>query len=576
MWGESRAPLTGDSEPPEGKEDERGASSYNRPAAAAARAGRRLANHDGPFPMTYPLRVFFLLAASLFLGLAPQAQKGTHRDGRIGFELKPPPRWQEIPLQVGESWIVAKYQSDRELQTYEKDKGSWRQKPELTVVAFLTGQIEREDVEENEDEGQRAEVRVRATIPFRDYEEYLKTVRSGFYIEKDVTEQEEGMAVRKLEVKLETMGRPASRLVAWIFPLEVGDVAVEMFCFEDSWDKYEKVFEKVLRSFKPIERTEDLDLASATGGYLSFYFGDLDPEQRRLRRQEAERQLWEQLSSSLPDGWDVDEYDGVKVANHADDKFAKKCAQRVIAVRTWLEDTFPHVGAEEYTRVPILQICADRDEEASFLRGTGFGSNTITTHKDKLFGSNSSEWDYISRRTTYLWFFDKDNDLWLNLPIWLNIGLSYAVGYADVKGKSLDFGTDYFKRAWRELGAEPQPVRSLLAIADEEQAWDTVLQCMALTRFLADSRSRKYRELLPAYVDHVRAIVDEIREEEKDLEKPPKPTNEEEEEAWFAERKERAKARRARILEEAMSRTFAGWDESDWSSFEKDYLKSID
>lgn len=526
-------------------------------------------------------RTFQVLMLALVAGplTAPAAaQKGVHKDARVGFELKPPRGWQQIPLQASESWIVAKYQSDKQERTYDpQTQSSYTFRSDLTVIAFLTEQIERADVEEEEDEGEKAEIRVRATIPFRDYVEYLQKTSKGFFIEEDETKAVDGMQVRQLSVKFEPLAGPSVRLLAWVFPLEVGEVAVQVTCLDDNLSKTKRAFDKVFRSFQPIERTEDLNVQARTGGFVSLFVGSLDPQQRMLRRQELERQEWEAISGDLPDGWKAKEFYGVKVVNHVDDKYAKKCAERVNAVRRWLEETFPDVAPEEYTRTPIVRICESRDEERAFFRGTPSlnGSNEIVTHKDTTFGATSGEWNYISRRTLQLWFFDKDFDLFLNMPVWLRIGLENAVGFADVKGKSLDFGTDQFKRMLRGLD-EPLAARELLTLANEDQDWPSVLQCMALSRFLLDSRSRKHREILPAYVGHVRDILDEIREEDEGKEQPAKPTNEEEEEAYFKQRQERAKALGARMREEAMSRAFAGWAESDWSDFEKAYRDSID
>lgn len=528
------------------------------------------------------LRLALLAAA---LATPALAQKGVHKDPRIGFELKPPKDWVQIPLADGEEWIVAKYQSPKDDRAYDKDsQSSWTLRPELLVIAFLDEAIKRADVEEDEDEGERKEVRVRVTYPFRNYQEFLEKTMSGFYIQEDETTKAAGLPARKLVVRAEGGGGAPVRFEAWVFTTELGEVAVQLDCFEASYDEYKSLIDRTLKSFKTIPRTADLDIRGRTGGFVSLVLVDLDPAERKLRRQEAERDEWMRLSGGLPSGWSAKEIQGVNVLNHSDEAFAKKCVERVNAVRRWLDDTFPQIGQGEYTRTPIMRICESREEERSFLRGTGLRSGTeIVTHKDTTFGATSGEWTYISERTLQMWFFDRDFDLWINLPAWLSVGMSRAVGFADVKGKSLDFGTDYFKRWLRDIEGEPMPARSLLDMTGERLYEDqsagnsrSTVQSMALVRFLVDGRSKKYRQVLPDYLAHVSALVAEMKAERKDAPKAEKPKSEEEEEAYFEQKKSRAKEQEQHVLQEALRRTFGSWSEADWAAFERDYRASID
>ena len=62
--------------------------------------------------MRHLLHVVLLLSAFLFV--APEtASAQTHKDERIGYQIKAPKRWTQIPLKSDEQWIVAKFMCDK-------------------------------------------------------------------------------------------------------------------------------------------------------------------------------------------------------------------------------------------------------------------------------------------------------------------------------------------------------------------------------------------------------------------------------------------------------------------------------
>jgi len=534
------------------------------------------------------MRVLRLLPASLLVSsvllAAPAAGKGVHKDPRIGFQFKPPRGWTEIPTAPEEQWIVAKYQSPKKDRVYDKEQGwSYSLNPELVAVAFLDEAIKHPDVGEDEDRGETGEVKVRLLKPMRGYEDYLKRTLSGYFIEKDEEDVVKGTTVRKLSVLAED-GDKSIRYLAWVFPTEVGKVAIQLDCFDASFDKLEPTFLKVLRSFKTIERTKSLDIASRTGDFLVFELASLAPDARGLRRQEQEDQEWRKIAAGLPEGWKAKEIKGVRVANHADDKLAKKVVERVLAVRRWLDATFPEIGPEEYARVPIIRICESLDEERSFLRQSPrIGvSVEIVTHKDTTSGSTSSEWAYVSRRTMELWFADRDLDLWLNMPQWIQHGLRRAVEDAEVKRKTLAFDNDLLKQQYRRSRGndEPLPLKTLFGMTPPEyrelqknKDYRYGIQSSALVLCLLTDRSKKLREVMPRYLASARAVLDEIRKDEKGDVSHKKPTNEKEEEAYFEEQRRCSEERQQRLLQEAMSRTFSEWSAADWKSLDRAYRK---
>ncbi len=534
------------------------------------------------------LRLALLAAA---LATPALAQKGVHKDPRIGFELKPPKDWVQVPLEAGEEWLVAKYQSDREDQIYDKSTGAtWTMKPRLVVVAFLDAVIRRADVQTDEDEGEKKEVRVRVGPVFQDYpqyaEFYYKTNYGAGYYEAEVEEAtSNGLPVRCLELRCETTGGQALRAVAWVFETDLGKVAVQLECFEDKFDRYEKDFLKVVKSFRAVERTASLDLDGATGNFISLVaLGDLSPQDRRQRRQEQERQEWSKMTAAAPAGWKASDVDGVHVLNHSDERHAAKVVELIKATRAWLEDTFPQVGPDEYARMPIVRICANRDERNMLLSGTVFlAGATLTTYKDTDLGADSDEWGKIAARTMQMWFLDKDQALWIYMPAWLQSGLVDVLQSSSAKGKRLDFNSDwwdqYLKERLRSEGeVEPIPARTLLTVRDKdfaEGSWRLDYDAMRLVRLLVSTRSKKHRQVLPDYLATLKTVLGEIQAEDKEQDKDrPKPKTEEEEEAYLKEQQKRASEKEGRLLGEVLSRTFASWSEGDWKDLEAELAKN--
>ena len=541
-------------------------------------------------PRAFQLLALVLLAGSL--ASPAVAQKGVHKDSRIGFELKPPKDWGQVPVDAAEEWIVAKYQSDKEDLQYDKeDAGTWRHKPRLMVIAFLDEAIQRQDVEQDEDTGDKAETRVRVGPIYKDYagyaEDYFKSNYGvGYYEALAEDKTQNGLPVRCLELQCEGVGGPKLRAMTWVFETEIGKVAVQLECLAEKFDKNKKDFEKTLKSFRPIERTKSMDAASA-GGFLSFFaLDELSPEDRKLRRQEQEQQEWSRMTADLLPGWKATEIDGVRVLTHTDERHAAKVVEMVRATRAWLDQTFPQIGAGEYTRMPLVRICENEDEEALFHSGTGLllGS-ALTTYKDIDEGADSDEWGQVATRTMEMWFLDRDQMLWIYMPAWLKAGLNEVLGTAVVKGKKIEFNPDwwelYLKDYLREKGpVAPTPARALMTLQQEdfyEGQMQARYDAMCLVRMLVNAKAKKHKEILPAYLSSLSEVLGEIRAEQRSKdtsEKKEKPKNEAEEEAYFEKQKKRAVEEETRLLQETLSRSFAGWSEKDWENFEGEFLES--
>jgi len=538
-------------------------------------------------------RVLSAAALTASMLVASAAPLAAHEDPRIGFSFKEPHDWTEIPQQQNEIWVVAQYLSDKKYFYTDPDLGwTFSHQPTLEVIAFLDEVINRKDVEK--DEGDESEVKVRLIEPYHDYKDFLKRTYTGggYYFDVEDVVEQNGKQVEVYEIKVEKHSRTGpKRIVTWVFPIKAGKVAVQIEVLEDEYDKLTPLIRKVMKSFEEIERTEDFDLSDRTADYISISsLWELDPEQRKIRRQEMERTAWENVTANLPEGWEAMEVDHVNVVTRGDKKHAKEVVDHVHAIQGWLEGMFPDYGAGEYVRMPIVRICKDIDEYRAFRKGTwSFGGMglEIVTYEDSG-GAASIRWDYINDRARYYWFFDRDTDCYQAMPQWLQFGVRQILQDADVKNGKLRLRQDEWERdALRDVVKEGSLMSAKevmlmgskeIGEANERKDPRPATQATALVRFFlegAASKNRKTKHMLDDYLANLHAVIVEIEQEDKAEVDEPKPTTEAEEEELQKRRQERWYARQARILQEVLDRTTADWSDRDWSSFESAYERSM-
>src|SRR5262245_58508068 len=101
-------------------------------------AGPRPRNTMGPIARSSFCRPSATLAALLVLLPCAAAPQGVHKDERLGFKLKVPRGWQEIPLRSEERWIVGRYRAPKAETTVDPTSGATLEhNPELQIIAFL-------------------------------------------------------------------------------------------------------------------------------------------------------------------------------------------------------------------------------------------------------------------------------------------------------------------------------------------------------------------------------------------------------------------------------------------------------
>lgn len=524
--------------------------------------------------------VFALVAISLSTPTA--LAQGTHKDTRLGFELKPPRGWTQIPMRPDEEWLVAKFTGEVDRVVDDNNKRYfWTIEPELLVVAFPN------DREKPKDEDEKY---------YRDYKSYMaETYGRGFFVEEEETKTHQGLPVTCLEIKVESNdGRPEQHIVTWVYETEVGAIAVHFDTLASEKAKHKSSIRRTLKSFKAIERTAPTEASASSGGLPSVPPALMTPEARKEYRIAEQRKEWELLADGLPkkEGWEATEIDGVLMLTHVDDKYTKSVAQRVRAIMDWLEEYFPSVGPDEYARAPLVRICEDESEKNRFREGTGtfwVDSYHLVTHKapraKAARGWNSSdnawEWEYIGSRTLTVWFRERDAELWNAMPEWVREGLNLVAQSSTEKGSKLEFDEGDRERAGRK--ALPQSddrmgLDRLMVMTQKEfdaMGRTTEFQAAAILRFFINSRSKKYRYILPLYVANVRTALDEFAAENPKPDADIEAEDEEAENKLIAEQRAWRLRRERSVLDRAFGLTFGDWDKGDWQSLERAFGRSL-
>ena len=520
----------------------------------------------------------------LLLSVSSSAQ-ALHKDERIGFLLRPPRGWVQIPVQVDEAWIVGRYRSEEVERVVDPDSGrQLEHHPELHIIAFLRPKAE---PEEDQDAGE-GEVEIERET-YRDYMDYMRgTYTQGFFVEEEEVIRHGGVDVTCLQIKAERDYKVSEKkILTWIYPTELGEVAVHLEVVEDSFKKYRSAFRKCLKSFKTIERTKELAAGTSEASFLSsIAMKKLKPGERRAIKIERQRASWEKMIEDLPKGWKASELDGVYVVNHGSAKFAKKVVAHVKAIMAWMDETFPEVGPYEYARPPIVRICADQSEEQAFREGSGvswWAGNHLVTHEARR--DDSWEWEYIGERTFKNWFWERDAELYAALPRWYYVGLKEVVESCRSKGRKLDFPMGDLEKFTREDMPRDDgrmPLKAMLTLSraefdayGDQKDWSVWCQAVAFCRFAVNARSKIHREIIPEYLTNLRVVLDELQAEDDRRGEDPVPTNEEEETALMQKRRERILEREAKILELTFERTFGDWDRGDWLGLERAFGRSL-
>jgi hypothetical protein len=521
------------------------------------------------------------------------AKKGFHINEKFGFQFKPPKAWNNVALKQDETYLGAKYTSNKSYFWHDKLTGQTIENtPEVMVICFAHENLE-DGVKATEDEDGNVTIRWN---PYKDYDDFLKQTFSGQGFFKDSTKETKvgGVPCSQYIYKVEKMGAP-KLILTWIFHGEDIDYAVQTMVFTSEYKKLKKVIDRSFKSFKLIERNGE----SLAGGMTGMTFitrkdmDDEDPKERRSKRMTSEDQVRKRAVDSLPDDWEAANHGNILTLSHVDKKLAKRFGEQSDALLKYFEDEFPYWGNGEYARKPMLRIFKDYEEMVAYIKGgrintyttSGTPTMEIPTYKPSG-GFTGKEVDNVNRAILTSWLYERDPDLYNGIPQWLKGGLRYVIGGLRKDGRKLKWRENDNDRQrakeYRGKGVDTHP-RELLTFtasdfsdaggsADRETYQRNLVMSYAFVRFLLSKECKKNKhtkDLLETYVTTLDSVIEEMSERMDELNEYEAPKTEEEEANAGQARAERFRQMERETVDATFERAFGDWGDEEWDRVHK-------
>lgn len=518
-----------------------------------------------------------------------KVKNGWYENSKYGFKIRPPEKYDLIPIAVDEKWVVTKYLSQKEyLARGEFPIGA---KVTMRVIVFLDEMRKQKGVKVEENQSGDG-LLLDTSVPYKDYPDFLKrTLGEGHFIDKDAdTKGAGGIPARHIEVKIEKLAAAKRRILTWVFRGEDADYAVEFDAFEDHFEKLAPVFKECLKSFQFVKRAATLTAGGTTPGEkidLSDAKGrnrwkELSAEERKQRRKQDEEVRFRKAKTTVPEGWLVKESKNFFVISHADEKFTQRVVDHAEAVRKWMEENFADLSDEYVTRL-VIRVFADYDEYRAYARDiSGFSTTRreILTYKDASMGRRSG-FENLYRYVGEAYISDKDSGLFFSTPPWFDNGFYGVLGAASVKDGKLAIEPDIWEAQLVAEGlraGKPPAARALMEMSNEDfykdQKGFNTAYATRLVRWMvgAGKKDKQAKTLLTDYLKATRAVIDD--EDASGVGAgvgSGQAQTEEEEERQVKERREAAKKRSGEQVKKINERAFAQWTDAQWAALQKGY-----
>ncbi len=531
----------------------------------------------------------------LVVGTAPVCAE-THKDEKLGYSINVPQGWNAIPIAGQEKYIVARWQSDKE---YIDGREGVSMRPEIEVVLFDPHGKKTAQVRPGEG-GTTTDITIEN--PYRTYKDWVKgDSTGGRYISKEEEITVGDVKVTWYEVAYEKLTVPRHGL-AYVFHAEDIDYCFTTEILEQHWQKANAMLFRALKSVKIFPRTGSVKRETTGDSDVTVIkdLSKLTPEERHKHRvAEFERKL--RISTErLTEGWKVVRGKHHVALTHADAKFTDRVLEQADLVREWLDTNLAFMGTG-IAGPEMLRVCKDSDEERAFSdlssRSGGWVREICTSPSDGAYG-----FEWVAGRLFDGWMRDKNPRLAYALPPWVDRGISDWIGSAYVKSGKLAFRPDgdlivalklsaklkkliavkdllqmtsvqimEWDEKERNAGAAGGPASPGAELAWRISAWQ---QTSGFMRYLLEGpgkRDAKTKDLLPTYVAHLEAVVNDEEGKPSAGQGPSAPKTEAEEEERFKNRENYWKDHEKDLLKAAFERTFKGWTDADWESLEKSY-----
>ncbi len=535
-----------------------------------------------------------LLALGVIVAVPRRADAGPYKDDKLGFQLTPPGKWKQLPLAPDEKWVAASFSCDREFEVSDPKTNSFdRHRPQLDVVILPKSETEKKGgvtVEET-DEGRSITLN---RVEYKDFKDYLdKTAQrfgdGGFFFSEEKETKVGGMKVMVYELTFDKLANAPKKRWGWAFFAEDAIYGVTGDALTKFEEKVRPDIEAAFRSFKVIPHSASLG-AARTGQSGDIVIKDpgkkQTPEEKKKKRESDFAAYLARLKETLPDGWKIKESKNYIAVTHCDDKFTKETLDHAEALRGWMDESLSFLGEDVPGRA-IIRCCADENEYRSMWKTGGYAGLRfeLYTYKDREGTVDSRLWD-LNRGLFRIWLDNKNDDLRGRLPVWVDYGLRDCITNAISKGKKIEFknsGWENERLATTRRAGKLISARDFLTKGAEElrSLEEVRLQAQCFANYLLQGsaqRNPKYKNILSDYLKNFVAMLKEDAakaEAENDSDDSAEPTSEEEENAAFAARANKWKERERQVLDKLIEKTFAGWEDKDWDSFDKSFAKEL-
>ena len=535
---------------------------------------------------------FGVAAATLWIA-APAAGQKTFKDPRYGFQLVVPKDFRQVPINMDEKWVVAKFLYKRSLEP--KNSVFWVEKtPELRVIIFpkvdvkevIAARKKNKKVVVRE-KGKDKVINLLAHLqnPFRSYKEYLREnyKKGGWFVKDEKKTTIGGLpAVQKVITVEDKMGYGGKgTLFAW--EIDYGDAiyVVQFDVIADYDRKFKPAISKGVKAFKKTPRTEALRSKLTTSASeetkrsveAASSKKKLSPAERKKARQSDLARAIDKAKQTLPDGWKWYQHGPFTVFYSSSLKFAKRVSKQANLMWKFMNNNFSYIG-KDHSVGGILRICRN-SAEASLYEETSSRSGRFTlTHReivlcdDKDWGFNDSGSGALNQRILSQYLADKNSRLWGSLPPWLTWGMQLYIDSLKMKGNRLvskpdEWDMDVIRKALRE-GKFKAAKELFVAKYDEFQATrEDRVQCFAMVRSLMKSNKKKYKVVIHDYLVTLDEKLRELYAQKLDL------TGAASEEAAGRVRvRIEWGARRQKVFDHCREAVFGSWNDHAWKAFD--------
>ncbi|HEU4394435.1 MAG TPA: hypothetical protein VFS92_02650, partial [Planctomycetota bacterium] len=508
-----------------------------------------------------------------------------------GYAFSVPQRWDRVPVDAG-GFLAAKFQSNREYEWTDPKNSIWfHHRPYIEVVVIpFTAKENRGVTVEKTDEG----VKVTQAAPWKDVKEYMEKVFQerrigGFHFSAEDETTIGDMKVRRFEITVDKLVSGERRIYGWEFAAEdcyYGLVA-EILLKEEKNLKPDLF--RAFQSFKVFPREGKLPGTATPGDDLIIKdpkkeaTRERTPEEMKKERDESTARHLNRLKEGMGKDWRVSEGKNFIAVSHSDPRHTQEVLAHAESLRAWLESNLGFVGSGYVGKV-IIRIFADRQEYDSFWQAkrVWIDAPEVVTFKDK----EGWVWtSYIQSFNTGIydrWLKDKNDHLRWSLPYWLAWGLSDFVGGAEMKQGRLIFRATVWENvAMKKMrrADDLMPAKKFFTLTSDAMRArpNAYVQIQFFVNFLlagGAQRNPKYRSILSDYLKNLIFLLDSEDTTQPAAEQKP-PQTEEEENELYRQRAQAWLAKEQAHLDHLISRTFQGWTDKDWDSFNAAYRADL-